>query len=94
MPHRRHTNQYSALHGCEVCTVCHMPAGEQGPPPADAPPWRTAAEKAVESCGRRPGGHRWYLDSGAGGFVCLDCDARRRDVGSADVPGTAEAGGA
>ena len=89
---RVHTNQYSALLGQDVCTVCHMPASEQGPPPSDAPSWKTATEKAIEACGQRPGGHRWYLDSGAGGSVCLDCDARRRDVEPVPNPHTAEAG--
>ena len=89
---RVHRNEYSALLDQDVCTVCHKPASEQGPPPSDAPPWKTATEKAIEACGLRPGGHRWYLDSGAGGFVCLDCDARRRDVEPAPGARTVEAG--
>ncbi|MDE0267019.1 MAG: hypothetical protein OXK17_08405 [Thaumarchaeota archaeon] len=89
---RMHTNKYSALHGQEMCAVCHMPASEQGSPPSDAPPWKTAAEKAIEACGQRPGGHRWHLDSGAGGSICLDCGARRRDVEPVPNPHTAEAG--
>ncbi len=87
-----HKNQYSDLLGQDVCTVCHMPASEQSPPPSEAPPWKTATEKAVEACGQRPGGHRWYLDSGAGGLACLDCGARRRDIEPVPDTPTAEAG--
>ena len=76
----RHENQYSPLYGCEVCTICNVPVDEQGPSPADAPTWKSAADKAIDACGARPGGHRWHMDFGAGGKVCLDCDARYRDV--------------
>ena len=82
----RHNNQYSPLYGCKVCTICNVPVNEQGPPPADAAPWQSAADKAIDACGARPGGHRWYMDYGAGGKVCLDCDARYRDVMTPSSP--------